>query len=48
MDKGFAIAVVVTLAIWLGFLIQLFNYNLPTWCEHPDRPGNSIIQPLCK
>jgi len=48
MDKSFAIAVVLMLAIWLGFLIQLFNYNLPTWCANPDRPGNSIVQPLCK
>jgi hypothetical protein len=47
MDKLFIVVVFLVIGIWVGFMIQLFEYNLPNWCTHPYRPGNSIIQPLC-
>lgn len=47
MDKLFIVAVFLVIGIWVGFMIQLFEYNPPTWCANPHRPGNSIVQPLC-
>lgn len=48
MDKSFFAAVLITIGIWLGFMVALFNHNLPTWCANPQGKGNWIIQPLCK
>jgi hypothetical protein len=48
VDKGFILAVVITIGIWLGVIVSLFNYNLPAWCANPQGNGNAIIQPLCK
>ena len=37
----------LTLA-YIAVMALAFYSSLPTWCDHPERPGNSVVQPLCK
>ena len=36
------------IALYVAFAAYVFKLNLPEWCAHPERPGNHLVQPLCK
>ena len=48
MDKALVGAVVLSIAVSVAFLVNVFNHNLPSWCANPEGNGNWIVQPLCK
>lgn len=41
------LVLVTVAALTLAFVGHVFMYNLPSWCAHPERPGNWMILPLC-
>ena len=38
----------VVIVAYIAFAAVTFYSSLPTWCKYPERPGNSLVQPLCK
>ena len=41
------LAIVLTLFI-SGVMAAIWINSIDTWCAHPERPGNWLVQPYCQ